>query len=150
MKQTMENMECNENAIIMALPAAVSKNEGMGEGTQPISLVILKLSPDYVKNEDDDDLRVTFYSAQELSAVSGVITVGNKSHDLYCVGGNSTEAIHNDQPILVITHMTAALPDAAMRVLPEICANIYGIMPLSVVNLSHVLNEDERMKKTLE
>ena len=149
MKQTMGNMDCNENAIIMGLPATVSRNEGMGDGTLPISLLLLKLSPEYVQNEDDD-LRVTFYSAQELSAVSGVITVGNKSRDLYCVGGNSTEAIHNDQPILVITHMTAALPDAAMRVLPEICANIYGIMPLSVVNLSHVLNEDERMKKTLE
>ncbi len=145
-------MECNENAIIMGLPATVSRNDGMGDGTLPISLLILKLTPNNVQNEDDDDLRVTFYAAQELSAISGVITIANKSHDLYCSGGNAMEAIHNDQPIFVITHMATALPSSAMRVLPDICANIYGIMPLSVVNLSHVLdlNEDEMMKKTLE
>lgn len=137
----MEKMQCNENAIIMGLPATVSKNEGMGEGTQPISLVILKLSPDYVKNEDDD-LRVTFYSAQELSAVSGVITVGNKSRDLHCIGGRYPDVALNDQPVLIVTHVTAELPNNIMHELPDLCANIYGIMVSSVIDVSTVLEEE--------
>lgn len=66
-----ENIECNENATIMGLPATVSRNEDMGNHTLPIALVIHKPARDYVKNKEDNNLHVPFYAPQELSVISG-------------------------------------------------------------------------------
>ena len=134
----------NKNDIIMAIRNEGRTKEELDEETLPVSLSLFQLVFDHAAGDKDDELRVSFYKTQLLGTVSGVIAVPNKSHDLYCYGGCWPEVVRNDQPLLVITHSTAALTDQVMAKLPTLCANIYGQWPSNVIDVSHVLDvEDE-------
>ena len=56
------------------------------------------------------------------------------------------DVIRNDQPVLLITHMSSNLPCSAVKLLPETCANIYGVMPSSIVDLSTEIDEEEKQE----
>lgn len=135
----------NKTEIMMAVRNNVS-NDKVSDGTIPVSIALFELIPEYVKYEDDDDLRVSFYKVDRSGVISGALAVPNQSHDLYCIGGDGIDVIRNDQPVLLITHMSSNLPCSAVKLLPETCANIYGVMPSSIVDLSTVIDEEEKQE----
>lgn len=135
----------NKTEIMMAVRNNVS-NDKVSDGTIPVSIALFELIPEYVKYEDDDDLRVSFYKVDRSGVISGALTVPNQSHDLYCIGGDGIDVIRNDQPVLLITHMSSNLPCSAVKLLPETCANIYGVMPSSIVDLSTEIDEEEKQE----
>lgn len=135
----------NKTEIMMAVRNNVS-NDKVSDSTIPVSLAFFELTSEYEKNEDDEDLRVTYYKVEKSGVISGVLAVPNQSHDLYCIGGDGMDVIRNDQPVLLITHMSSNLPCSAVKLLPETCANIYGVMPSSIVDLSTEIDEEEKQE----
>lgn len=137
----------NKTEIMMAVRNNVVSNDGVSDSTIPVSLAFFELTSEYVKNDDDADLRVTYYKVEKSGVISGAIAVPNQSHDLYCIGGKGFDVIRNDQPVLLITHMSTDLPCSAVKLIPETCANIYGVMPSSIIDLSTTIDSEEANQK---
>lgn len=130
----------SRNNAILGIRNTAPENEGMGEGTKPVSISLFGLVPVQVLNEDDEELSVTYFTAVDLGAIVGVLTIPNKSRDLHVESWGEMVGARNDNYILVITHKTSAISDCVWQSLPNQCANIYGIVPSGIIDISDVID----------